>query len=387
VTATDEASVAGIQETTRTWSAAVEDFNGDGWPDLFLNRHQWVARLYINDNGHFSEVDAGSFTGADHHDCKAADVNGDGKPDVFCSAGAARGTRVKSNDLRIQGPDLTFSKVADQAGVMDPFGRGRRIAFLDANGDGYPDLFVGNEEFRPDGIPAPSRLFINDGTGSFHDAPRYGLDLELGSDCAGSYDYNGDGWGDLLVCTTLRGLRLYRNDAGSGFTDVTDTAGLAGLRRADATMADLNGDGALDVVEISPTEVSVLLQQSDGTFAPAYRRSLEAGAWVAVGDANGDAVPDLYVLQGELDGVNADDAMLLNDGGGTSFTQTPIPEASQGSGNVVYPIDHDLNGLMDFIALNGEREENIGPIQLVSFFPASSASTAASLDPSAGDRR
>jgi hypothetical protein len=59
--AIDQAVPAGIYEVTRTYSGTVHDFNGDGWPDFFFNRHMQVARLYRNDgNAHFTEESRGT---------------------------------------------------------------------------------------------------------------------------------------------------------------------------------------------------------------------------------------------------------------------------------------------------------------------------------------
>src|SRR5439155_1241940 len=109
------------------------------------------------------------------------------------------------------------------SGVLDPFGRGRRSTFLDANGDGHPDLFVGNEEFRPDGLPAPSRLFVNDGNGTFHDDPSFGLDQQIGSDCATTGDVNGDGLYVVqgeLGGTNVADVMLLNDGNGASFTEM-----------------------------------------------------------------------------------------------------------------------------------------------------------------------
>src|SRR3712207_8432054 len=58
--------------------------------------HLVGARLYNNDgNGHFTEVNQGTFVSGDRHGCNAADVNGDGLKDIFCTQGAIHGTLAK----------------------------------------------------------------------------------------------------------------------------------------------------------------------------------------------------------------------------------------------------------------------------------------------------
>jgi hypothetical protein len=248
---------------------------------------------------------------------------------------------------------------------MDPFGRTRRVTFLDANGDGAPDLFIGAEVDRPDGLPAPNRLFLNDGHGTFRDAPELGLDRQIGALWVQSVDQNRDGRADLLLAAP-GGLHLYRNRGAAGFTDVAARVGLAGDRPLCAQMGDLNGDGAPDLVEVSSTRLRVLLQRG-GRFTPVYTRTLTDAASVALADVNGDGRLDLYVVQGST-GRNVPDLMLLNEGGGTRFAPMAVPQATRGTGDTAYTLDYDHNGLQDILVLNGHVDVRQGPLQLIAFF-------------------
>ena len=119
----------------------------------------------------------------------------------------------------------------------------------------------------------------------------------MGGYCAHAVDFNGNGWQDLVVCGNAR-IHLYRNDAGTGFTDVTAALGLASFWR-DAELADLNGDGLLDIVMINVKSVVIRLRKPDGTFAPPiWKRTLLAGRAIALGDINRDGHLDVYLLQG-----------------------------------------------------------------------------------------
>ena len=375
VTVTDQAAAAGIGENGAldlTWSAAVADFNGDGWPDLFIGHHGHPAHLWINNHdGTFHEIDAGYFKGIDRHDCVAADFNQDGREDLFCSVGADRGTAVKSNALYIQQPDGTFVDQAYQWYVSDPLGRGRYSAVLDANNDGYPDLFSGSASLRPDGLPAPDRLYLNTGHGSMLDSPAMGLDLNVGAGCAHTVDYNNDGWPDLLVCgrydTTPLGLHLYKNNQGHGFQDVSSILGPS-VAAEDAVMVDINHDNLPDLITLTATTVAERLQRADGTFAPPQTiLTVRAGESLAVGDVNGDHNPDIYVVCGRAGNANAPDYLLLGNASG-GFTTQPIPETSTGQGDVAYPLDYNHDGLTDFLVLNG-RNPYPGPIQLLTPHP------------------
>jgi hypothetical protein len=332
------------------------------------------ARLFHNDGGHFTEIDAGAFPDTDRHDCAWGDPNVDGRPDIYCTHGADSGYGRGPNELWIQQPDRTFVNEASAWGVLDEFGRGRRTTFLDVNHDAYPDLFVGNEYPRKDGNLSPDRLFINVGGTAFRDASEYGLDLELGAICAQSADYDGDGWDDLLICGQFgHGLLLYRNVGGSRFADVTDAVGLAGYSPS-AVLVDLNGDHRLDLALVKSTTVLVRIQR-DGVFGLpiVVRTGLAAPRWIAAGDVNRDGRADLYVVQScDQDLLtNHPDLTLLNNGAGTKFVDSQIPEADLGCGDVASPIDFDRSGTTDFVVMNGYGSTPThmarGPVQLISF--------------------
>ncbi|MFL5736645.1 MAG: FG-GAP repeat domain-containing protein [Actinomycetota bacterium] len=363
---------AGISEITRSRGAVVFDYDGDHWPDFLLGRHQFAARLYHNDgNGHFTEVSPGEFKAIDRHYCSAADVNADGQPDVFCATGANKGSELKQNELWIQQPDHSFVNEASRYGVADVFGRGRDEAFLDLNGDGYPELFLGDSGDRPDGIPSPNRFFLNRNGERYQEGVSYDLNKEFGDSCGQSFDYNLDGHPDLLLCTTS-GLRLYEDaDGGHSLVDVTSKTGL-GQHVKDATVADFNGDGWPDIAILTQDDHLRVALQEHGTFELAFRTPLGAsGVSIAAGDVNRDGRPDLYIARGHSKSLqNAPDLMLLDGQDGHDFEPMRIPSVPTGSAESVSPIDYDRNGLTDFIVTNGQNGTLPGPVQLLAFFPA-----------------
>ena len=371
VSAVNKAAEAGISETTRTYGAIVADFNNDTKPDIFLGRHGSLPRFYVNDgNGHFQETNQGTFAPTDRHGCDAADVNGDGLKDIFCTEGANNGTSAKRNELYIQRRDHTFAEQAGQYGVLDPFGRGRSAKFIEANGDSRPDLFVANNPIRGDGMPSPNRFFTNQLGNAYRYAPAYGLEREtsLQGSNATVGDLDKDGWQDLLLITS-QGLRVYHNNQGTGFTEVAASVGL-GQSPRDLTLADVNGDSWLDVIEVEPNKLSVFIN-TNGKFSSGFSTSLQYGYSVAAGDVNSDNRPDVYVMRGQdAAGANAPDQVYLNDGDGSSFIRmSSIPSTSQGEADFVAPLDYDGNGLTDFLVLNGGGEEGslAGPVELIAF--------------------
>jgi hypothetical protein len=237
---------------------------------------------------------------------------------------------------------------------------------LDANNDGYPDLFSGTAALRSDGLPSPNRLYLNTGHGSMLDSPAMGLNLDIGARSAHTVDYNSDGWPDLLVSGDIGGLHLYKNDQGRGFTDVSSILG-SSVGAVDAAMADVNHDSRPDLITLTSTTLAERLQRADGTFAPPHTvLTLRSGMALAVGDVNGDHNPDIYVVGGRTGNTNAPDYLMLGDATG-GFTSQAIPETTVGYGDRVYALDYNRDGLTDFLVLNGGGDSaNVpGPTQLL----------------------
>ena len=373
VTITDQAQAAGIDGTQDwTFSASAAEFNGDGWPDIFIARHWHPADLLLNNHdGTFSPSDASYFTQVkDRHDCEAADFSQNGLEDMFCSVGADRGSAAKANALYMQQPDGTFIDDAYNENVVDPWGRGRYGAVLDANNDGYPDIFYGTESLRPDGMPSIDRFYVNTGDGSFVDDPAMGLDMNIGSLCAHTVDYNSDGWPDLLVCGETGGLHLFKNDQGHGFTDVSSILGTP-IKAVDAAMVDVNHDNRPDLITLTGSVLAERLQLANGTFAKQriIQKGITSARALAIGDVNGDNNPDIYVVGGRTNGQNAPDYLFLGNATGINFTTQTIPQTTVGGGDKAYPIDYTHDGLTSFLVLNGQVP-NTGPIQLLTPQPS-----------------
>ena len=136
---------------------------------------------------------------------------------------------------------------------------------------------------------------------------------------------------------------------------MTASVGL-GQSPRDATLADVNGDSWVDVIEVAPNELSVFVNKN-GKFSSVFSTTLQYGYSVAAGDVNSDNRPDVYVMRGtDATGTNAADQVYLNDGGGANFTRmSSIPSTSQGVPDSVAPLDYDGNGLTDFLVLNGKK--------------------------------
>lgn len=114
------------------------------------------------------------------------------------------------------------------------------------------------------------------------------------------FDYDQDGWEDLLI-TGYHKRELYRNNGDGTFSDVTDAAGLEGAQYTMGVITpDFNNDGFPDVVLANwYARCEIFLNNGDGTFRNMssiwnfYFSGPSAG--LAFGDVDGDGWGDLYI--------------------------------------------------------------------------------------------
>ena len=373
----DVASQVGIAQTTRTFSVNSQDFDRDGDDDVFLVRHNPdnpsnlpPSTLYRNAGGSFSNFITDGFGRTDKHGCAWGDANGDGLWDLFCAVGLQQ---FSVNELWIQNSDRTFTNRARELGLtQDTHGRYRYATFIHANGDGRPDIYVARYTGscfcgKYDGDSFPNELWINQGT-SFRKAPEFGLNQPIGAkkdnaSCAQAVDYDRDGDEDLLVCG-WKSLRLYRNNAGTGFTDVTAQTRI-GANVNDAGLIDLNGDSVRDLVKLSAKQLTVQLGNGSSWGAVVFSAAVTAGEALAFGNIDGQGGADIYALSSRgTDSADDPDAIFLNAGGGR-FTRTTLP-ATSGSGDDVASLDYNNDGRADFVVTNGDRKK-AGPVQLLTW--------------------
>lgn len=362
----------GLPQDVFSFGIAAGDLTGDGRAELVISYHGDI-RVYRLEGGALAEMFHPRL--GDAHDCAIGDIDGDGLGDIYCTRGGGHRKEpgfTKTNGLWLQGSGGSFTEnVAEELGVADPLGRGRRTTFLDVDGDGHQDLFVGNQTERTDELPSPNRLFLNRDGERFVEA-RAGLTREVGANCVQAVDVDLDGREDLLVCGEDR-MFLFRNQDGGTprFRDITRRVGLdpAGVRSA--WIADLDGDGAMDVVLVRQDRLEVRLGDREGFGRAVVDRPLREGNWIAVGDVDGRRGPDLYVVQGCRNGRNIDDLLLVSDGAG-GFRAEPVPRARAGCGDVATAADLDGDGRDEVVVLNGSHQpaDTPGPVQVLTLSPA-----------------
>jgi hypothetical protein len=380
--AQDLAREAGLRsENTRTWSATAVDYDRNGTQDVLINHHFLGAKLWSNDGtGRYvrAAADAWPAERPDRHTCTWADVDRNGRQDVYCATGRGLENRVKTGawrgELWLQSRGGRFHEAAAGWGVGDVCGRGGAAKFIYANRDRKPDLFVGNEKPRK-GVYDPcdssrrlpnerSKVFLNFGSERFKYAPRFArFPVGAGSHCAVVLDFNRDGHDDLLACRKGAAPRLYRNMQGRRFVDVTGRHGIHEVAN-DAYAADLDRDRDLDLVTATPRGF-VFHRNIRRHFGPARliaRTHVGEGFAVAVGDADGDGDGDVYGMVGNGGRSNPDDKIFLNQR--LAFTAVRVPSAS-GAADDVIVLDPEGSGRAAFLVLNGYNLAGRGPVQLI----------------------
>ena len=265
---------AGLFSEYPTQTAVWWDFNNDGWLDLFVgnessarNRHR--SELYVNNqDGTFSE-EARSCGLALSSYVKAtavADVDRDGFLDLYVSNFDAPNQLFRNAGIIPGKPHLrSFQDIAKQAGVSDPI-HSFPCWFFDFDQDGWQDLFVAGYQIKDVGEVAAdylglphqaekARLFRNRGDGTFEDQTTLmGLDKVLHAMGSNYGDLNNDGFPDFYLGTgdpdlaTLIPNRMFLNQAGQGFAEITTSGGFGHLQKGHGiAFADLDNDGDQDI--------------------------------------------------------------------------------------------------------------------------------------------
>src|SRR5262245_58468977 len=159
------------------------------------------------------------------------------------------------------GGGITFTDVTAAAGIKFTHNSGRAGkkflpetlgsggAFLDADGDGWPDIvLVNSKDWQPRGRKSLSALYRNNGNGTFTNITLgSGLDVEMYGMGVAVADYDNDGRPDLYI-TALEGDRLFHNEGRGKFRDVTKAAGIANASfGTSAAWLDYDKDGKVDL--------------------------------------------------------------------------------------------------------------------------------------------
>jgi enediyne biosynthesis protein E4 len=321
---------------------AAADFDNDGYPDLFVTGYPACALFHNNRDGTFTDVtERAGVKNSEKWAASAAwiDYDRDGHLDLFvcnyakfsyndvhrCEYNGARTYCAQTTyegdrpTLYHNNGDGTFTDVTAQAGLSKMVGRALGVVSIDANDDGWPDLFVARDA-------SPNLLLINQRNGTFTDVA---LDAEVALTADGmaragmgvdAGDVTGNGRPSFFV-TNFNDEQhaLFLNTGKFPYREWTRESGLAALTRSfvgwGAHFLDFDNDGNLDLVfvnghlnpVIEKTRVDVLYEEppmllannGKGVFrdmkdsaGPVFRTRY-LGRGLAVGDYDNDGGVDV----------------------------------------------------------------------------------------------
>jgi enediyne biosynthesis protein E4 len=347
---TDVTAQSGIHTRGYGMGVAAGDIDNDGWVDLYITGFGGNQMFRNNGDGTFTDISKAS--GTDDPDSWGVsatffDFDRDGwldlfvghylnyslKTDIPCFSASGAPDYCRPSVYRAQPSRLyrnlghgRFADVTIAAGLGRPFGPALGASTADFNGDGWPDLFVANDEQE-------NQLWMNQHDGTFRDTallsgvalgPSGERKANMGVD-AGDFDNDGD---DDLVVTELinQGTSLFVND-GTGLFE--DESTKLGVRRPSLPFTgfgtawlDFDNDGWLDLLSVNGDvnqnakdlnrrdnpfplgQRNLVLRNTGGRFEDATDRAgnafhlIEASRGAAFGDLDNDGDTDVVVANG-----------------------------------------------------------------------------------------
>ena len=345
-TFTDVTQKAGVPGDAYGMGVAVGDYDGDGFPDLYVTQYPHSILYHNNGDGTFSDVTTKAGVAASGWATSAVwfDYDNDGRLDLFvCRFVDYSKTKLKfCGDLlsgerhycipTIYDPmpcwlfhnngDGSFTDVSRESGIAKSFAKAWGVVAADINNDGFLDLYVTNDT-------VPNFLFVNRGKGRFEESatlagvgvsafgkPRSGMGVDAG-------DYDQDGWLDLLEANVDQEMySLYHNDKNEMFNDVALPTGIGAATRLlsgwGLKFFDYDNDGDLDLLlcnghpddridkrvqGVKFLEPMLLFHNTGKGFedvsqgsGPIFSRPL-SGRGMALGDFDNDGSVDVLVAQ------------------------------------------------------------------------------------------
>jgi FG-GAP-like repeat/ASPIC and UnbV len=238
----DVAGPLGLDVDDLSGGVVLEDFENDGLLDLLVSGvgfHSQLRFFHNDGDGKFTDrTEVAGLTGLTGGlNLVQADYNNDGFMDVFILRGAWLDNEGRfPNSLLRNNGNGTFTDVTEEAGVLS-FHPTQTAVWFDYNGDGWIDLFIGNESFGEKSVH-PCELYRNNGNGTFTEcAVQNGVAITGFVKGVVSGDYNRDGRPDLYLSLRDSPNILLRNEGPAGsdhsanapwrFNDVTTAAGVA----------------------------------------------------------------------------------------------------------------------------------------------------------------
>jgi hypothetical protein len=325
------------------------------------------------------------------------DYDQDGLMDLYFVQSAATDLYTPPHPLRSalyhNNGDGTFTDVTEKAGVGGEGHYGQGVAVGDFDNDGYPDLYVTGY--------GRAILYHNNGNGTFADiTAKAGVADEGGwSTSAGWFDYDKDGWLDLVVTNYIewspknnfwcgerrpgyrsychpgnykgQHIKLYHNNHDGTFTDVSEVSGVGKpeAKGMGVVLADFDNDGWPDIAVANDSWPNFLfINKHNGTFedvslvsglAASEDGRYEAGMGIDAADVDGDGWMDVYIthLDFELNRLyrNGQDGTFTDE----TYRSRIGNKAVLLSGVAAKFLDYDNDGWNDILQLNGAMLDNV----------------------------
>jgi hypothetical protein len=282
----------------------IADFNNDGHPDFAIGSANFFGvAVYINKgDGTFSGPTL--YNGITSFGLAAADVDNDGNLDLigqgFVMLGLGNGEFEDPAPL-VTSSDRPAGKLRGTAPKVTSI-IGGPVQSADLNGDGNMDVVaIGTEVIE-------GTVYLGNGNGTFRPAPKGSTCSFIGTAVAIA-DFNNDGIPDLAFSSTGEiNVCLGNGDGTFGKTLTLSNGG--DFPGQSIVAADLNGDGNMDIAVVDLdrsgegttalfSPMAVFYGNGNGTFKPAEVYATIFPFDIAVGDLNGDGIPDLVVAGGE----------------------------------------------------------------------------------------
>ncbi|HMG66276.1 MAG TPA: VCBS repeat-containing protein, partial [Chitinophagaceae bacterium] len=258
----DVAMEIGVSRRNLAGGSIVDDFNNDGYLDFITSSWSLDQGMHYcrnNRNGSFTDVSDSSGLSELNGglNIEQTDYNNDGLKDIFVLRGAwMRQFGKQPNSLLRNNGDGTFTDVTKESGLLS-FHPTQTATWADFNNDGWLDVFIGNESVTPDD-PNPCELYINNKNGTFTEvASKTGCNITAFVKGVTSGDFDNDGLTDIFI-STLNGYKILLKNEGvqNGLVHFKDVSQQAGL---DKNMTptfptwfwDYDNDGWLDILVCS----------------------------------------------------------------------------------------------------------------------------------------
>jgi hypothetical protein len=343
-TFTDVTEKAGVAAGGFGQGVAVGDYDGDGFPDLYVTQYGRSILYHNNGDGTFTDVTDKAGVAAPGWASSAVwfDYDNDGRLDLFVCrfvdfskelnkpCGVHEDGQKHYCIPQIYSPmgswlfrnngDGTFTDVSKESGIANHLGKAWGVVATDINNDGLMDLFVTNDTVA-------NFMFVNRGKGKFEEIgtaagvayssegrPRSGMGID-------SADFNEDGWMDLFVANLDREMfAIYQNNHDETFDDMALPTGIGKATKLMSGWGlkffDYDNDGNLDLFlangnpddlinslhgEVTYEEPLMLLRRTGKGFqdvsaasGPVFQRRL-CSRGLAIGDFDNDGAVDVLI--------------------------------------------------------------------------------------------